>query len=293
MNHVVRTLVFAVLAVHLAGCGLTEGQVVKTRAFGTATAGIGELGEKEFVNIRDGIIAMNRALVAIDHTKTSDSLVFDRPAYAEPTARRVAASKALGAYGRLLVQLATEDRSEPLQEAGNAFVNNAAVGLGKELSEEEQGAISGIIVGLGSFWVDWKKAAAAKQIIPAYRQAVDDLADLLQQDFSIADDSLGYLKAYETTARRLKNAAMRLVDAGREYSVLERERAVEALVLAETAMGRATALDRQAGEAIESLKKANAELVRAIGDKHYTGDDIKACAKRIQELVNIYEVLSH
>lgn len=62
----------------LAGCGLTSNQIAKTQSFGSATENIGKLGEKEFVNIRNGIIDMNKELIAIDHTKTADSLAFDR-----------------------------------------------------------------------------------------------------------------------------------------------------------------------------------------------------------------------
>lgn len=292
MKKLVLILSFTLVVALMSGCGLTNHQIVKTQSFGAATANIGKLGEEEFVNIRNGIIEMNKELVSIDNTKTSDSLVFDKPTFAEPTSKRIAACKALKLYGELLVKLATEDRSENLQRAANALIDNTAVALNKDLSGNQKAAINKIIVGLGSFWVDKKKADATKEIIPAYKQPVDDLADLLSEDFSLEDGSLGYLKAYDTTAKRLKNASMLLVNAGNKYTVLERDRAVHAFVMAEEAITRSTELSKKAKKTIDGLKKANAELVKVIGEQEYSTDDIKDYAKQMQELVNIYQVLT-
>ena len=288
----VRVISCLSLITLLSGCGLTSNQIVKTQSFGAATANIGKLGEEEFVNIRNGIIEMNKELVSIDNTKTSDSLVFDKPTYAEPTSKRVAASKALKLYGELLTKLVSEDRSEHLQKAANSLIDNTSAALEKDLSDETKGAINKIIVGLGSFWVEKKKADAAKEIISAYQQPVADLADLLNEDFSLEYNSLGYLKAYETTAKRLKNASMRLVNAGDKYTVLERDRAVHAFVLSEMAITRSNELSNKAKKSIDGLKKANTELVKVMNNQHYSTDDIKNYAKQIQELVNMYQVLS-
>jgi hypothetical protein len=280
------------VAASLTGCGLTSKQILKTQSFGIATENIGKIGEEEFVNIRNGIIQMNKELIAIDNTKTARDLKFDRPASPEATSTRVAASKALKSYGELLVKLVTEDRAENLQKVANSFIDNTEVALKMDFPDDKIAAINKIIVGLGSFWVEKKKAEAAKEIIPAYQQPVNDLTDLLTEDFSLDDGALGYIKAYETTAKRLKNASMRLVNAGAQYSVLERDRAVQALVLSEHAISRAQEISKKASKAISGLKKANAELVKVIKDESYSSDDIKAYAKQIQELVNMYKVLT-
>jgi hypothetical protein len=306
MKNLVR-IAFIVLVVALvSGCGLTNNQIVKTQAFGAATADIGKLGEEEFINIRNGIIEMNKERVSIDNTKTSKDMIFDKPTYAEDTSKRIAACKALKLYGEVLVKLVTEDRSENLQKAANALIDNTTVALNKDLSDEQKGAINKIIVGLGSFWVDKKKADAAKEIIPAFKQPVDDLAELLRVDFSLPEDSkdvssedvssedvtLGYLNAYNTTAKRLRLASMKLVNAGNRYTVLERDRAVHAFEIATEAINRAQALAKTGKNAIDSLKKANAELVKVIGKQEYSTEDIKNYAKQVQELVNMFQVLT-
>ncbi|MDR4499107.1 MAG: hypothetical protein MRK02_14495 [Candidatus Scalindua sp.] len=293
MKNTFRIISFCLVVALLSGCGLTKNQIVKTQSFGSATTSIGALGEEEFLNIRNGIIEMNKELVSIDNTKTSNSLVFDKPTFTEPTSERIAACKALKLYGELLVQLVTEDRSENLQKAANKLIDNTTVALKKDLTEDQKVAINKIIVGLGSFWVEKKKADAAKEIIPAYKQPVDDLAELLIEDFSLEEGTLGYLKAYNTTAKRLKNASMRLVNAGNKYSVLERDRAVHAFVIAEKAIIKSTELSKKAKKAIDGLKKANNELVKVINKQEYSTDDIKKYAEQIQELVNVYQVLTN
>ncbi|MGR9115257.1 MAG: hypothetical protein ACU85E_05790 [Gammaproteobacteria bacterium] len=293
MKIMIRMLACFSMVAALSGCGLSNQQIVMTQAFGDATAAVGKLGEQEFVNIRNGIIEMNQELVAIDSTKTANSLIFDKPTFAGPTAKRVAASKALKLYGQLLVKLATEDRSRNLQRTARALLDNTTDALETDLSGDKKEAINKIIVGLGSFWLEKKKADAAKEIIPVYRQPVNDLADLLSEDFSLDDESLGYLKAYLTTAKRLKNASMKLVNAGDKYSVLERDRAVHAYVLAEMAITKSSVLSRKAKNSIAALKTANDELVNAIEGRDFSVDDIKSYAKQIQELVNIYDVLTN
>jgi len=280
------------LIAFISGCGLTNNQIVKTQSFGAATANIGKLGEEEFVNIRNSIIEMNQELVAIDNTKMSENLVFDKPTYAEPTAKRVAASKALKLYGELLTQLVNENRSDNLQKTANSLMDNTNAALGKDLSDDKQYALNKIIVGLGSIWIEKKKSEVTKELVVAYQQPVNELADLLSDDFSLDDSAAGYLKAYEVTARRLRNASMKLVNAGGKYSVLERDHAAHAYVLSDMAIARANEISTNAKKSIAGLKKANTELVKIMNNQQYNTNDIKDYAKQMQELVNIYQVLS-
>ena len=80
MKKIIQGLCCILLVATIAGCGLTSKQIVKTQSFGMATSNIGNFGEEEFVNIRNGIIEMNKELVSIDNTKMANSLKFDKPA---------------------------------------------------------------------------------------------------------------------------------------------------------------------------------------------------------------------
>ncbi len=294
MKKIILSLSCILVLAVITGCGLTSKQVVKTRSFGTATSKIGRFGEREFLNIRNGIIEMNKELVSIDNTKLVKSLKLDRPASVEATAKRVAASKALRLYGELLVKLVTEGKTENLQKIADSLLESTSVALKEEISDKKKDAVKKIIIGLGSFFVDKKKADAVKKIIPAYQQTVDNLAELLLKDFSLTEDgSFGFLKAYETTAKRLKNASMRLVNAGEKYTVLERYQAVQAFVIAEKAISRAAEISKKTEKTITGFKKANAELVKVIKNKKYSTDDIKVYAKQIEALVAIYQVIDN
>lgn len=87
MFGLLRLVISLLLISMLTACSLTEMQVVKTHTFGAATAEIGKFSEIEFINIRNDIIEMNKALVAIDNKKKAKSLQFDHPVSAVATAR--------------------------------------------------------------------------------------------------------------------------------------------------------------------------------------------------------------
>lgn len=275
----------------LTGCGLKTKQTMQMQTFGVATKNVGELSAQEFVTIRQGIIEMNKQLVIIDNSKTARDLKFDRPTTVTATVNRVAAAKALKSYGELLTQLATKGKTDNLQQVADSLAKNTSAALKADLSDEKEAALSKIIVGFGSFWVDRKKAKAAKEIIPLYEEPIDKLANLLTQDFSLGYDALGFLQAYETVAKRLKNASIRVVNAGDDYSLLERERAVHALVTAEQAMSHAKEVSKQATKAIANLKKSNRELVQSIRTGKTSSKDIKNYAKQIEEMVSMFQVL--
>jgi len=280
------------LSLLLSGCGLTSQQLAQTQSFGASAEKVGQLGEKEFINIRKGIIQMNQELVILDNTKHAKDLKFDRPATAERTAKRVAAAKALKSYGTLLVKLSRDDKKPTIQQSVEHFLTNTEAALQQPLDTDKKTALAKLVAGVGSVWVEQKKREALQEIVPTFEQPVNQLAALLAEDLSLDDGSLGYLKAYEVTAKRLKNAAIGLVNAGDQYSVLERARAVEALVFAETAMSRAHVINRKAGRALTRLKQANTELVKVLAQSEYSVKELKGYGKEIQELVNALEVIA-
>jgi hypothetical protein len=288
----IRVVACCTLLVLLTGCGLTAKQMAKTQAFGDATSRVGKFGEVEFVNIRNGIIEMNQAIAVIDQSQTLGDLVLDRPAYAEPTARRVAASKALTRYGELLVKLASDDRSENLQVLGTALADNTSQALGQDLSDQKQEDIGDALGDIGSIWLDRRKARAIRRIVPVYQQPVDQLADLLAADFSIDDGAVGYLQAYRITAKRLHNLAGNMLNAGEQISLLERDWALQAYVLSEKALQRSMELSREAGKVLQGLKRANVELARLVEDPEYSRDDLKNYAKQVKAFANLYQALA-
>lgn len=292
----IRTRILALssllLSLLLSGCGLTSQQLAQTQSFGISAEKVGQLGEQEFINIRKDIIHMNQELVILDNTKHAKDLKFDRPATAKRTAKRVAAAKALKAYGALLVKLSREDKELAIQQSVERFLTNTEAALQRPLDVDKKSALAKLVAGVGSVWVEKKQRQALQEIVPTFEQPVNQLAALLAEDLSLDNGALGYLKAYEVTAKRLKNAAIGLVNTGDKYSVLERARAVEAMVLAEKALVRANVINRKAGRALTRLKQANTELVQVLEHSEYSVKELKGYGKEIQELVNALEVIA-
>ncbi|MFA0813030.1 hypothetical protein [Microbulbifer epialgicus] len=286
------TLQLSALILLATGCGLTSNQIVKTQSFGAATTKIGKLGESEFENIRIRIIEMNTEFVAIDKTRISSDLNINKPISPEATAVRVAATKALKSYGELLIELTSDYKKENLQRTANSLMNNVNVALGFNFTQKDKESIKKVIVGFGSFWVRKKKADAVKQIVTAYENSVNQLADLLIEDFSL-EGTAGYIKMYDSTARRLRDISIYIINRGEEYSAFERYRAVEALVMSEEAISRAVKISKMARNAIEGLKKANSELVKIMKKESYSTGDIEVYAKQTQELINIFQVFTN
>ena len=291
MKRYLRRATLLLLLLPVSGCGLTSRQVASTQSFGTATSGIGKFSEAEFTGLRKGIIRMNAEFVAIDTSRTAKELLDDMAVVsAEKTAKRIAAAKALSGYGDLLVKLSAKDNSANIRKSADTFVTNAGIALKQGVSSSEQGAISQLLAGLGTLLVENRKADAVKKIVLQYEQPVNKLAGLLRDDFSLDGDG-GYLAKYELAAKKLKNASTRLLRDGSRYRVLERARAAEALILSEDAIDHVQAVSVEAGAAVDNLRKANAELVRAIRQEEYSTDDIAVYARQVQNLANLYQVL--
>lgn len=291
MNRRTRLLALF-LVIFLSGCGLPKEQLVKVQEFGTATAAVGDFGEKEFVDIRNGIIDMNQELLTIDNSKTISNLPIEKPVSVQDTAKRVAASKALKIYGSLLVKLSTKSDNKSLQQTASSLIVNTETALGDDMPDEKRDALAGAIAKVGSLWVAKKKSDALREIVLLYQARVERLVNLLEADFSIKEKAHGYLAAYMVTAERLENAAGKLLASGNSYSALERERAVHAIVISRSAKTHAGELSRSASNALDGLDRANLALAHAVNDSEYQHGDIDAYAKQVQELVNIVEVLS-
>lgn len=283
-------LILPLCALILGGCGLARNQIAATHAFGNATATLGALGEEEFIGIRNGIIEMNAALLALDVAKTTANLSLEGPTSMAATTERVAAARALKDYGELLQALATAEPEVGLQKAAQAFADSMESALGEDWSVEQRDAVQEIITGAGSLFLERKKASALRRIVPAYEKPVDSLAVLLAADFSL--DEEGFLQAYDITARRLKNAAIRVINSGSKYSLAEREPAVRAYRMAEMALARVAGLESRFVASIGTLREASRELAEAVKKRKYSREEIKDYAKQIRELADAYQVLA-
>jgi len=290
MQHI--RIIIVLCCVLLNACAMSATQIGNTQNFGLATEKIGSVSENEMIAIRAGIVEMNKALVILDRSKNSQNLDFDKPTFAAPTAVRVSACKALRHYGDLLVHLASDDRALSIRKSAIMFMDNVNEATGETLTSSQESILSTIITGFGYYWTEKAKAEAVAKIVTEYEPVVDRLADLLMADFSLEDTDMGFLKAYQITAKRLQNSAMLIIDGGEEYDLLEREKAVQAYFMGQTALVRSKEIGATMTSSILELKKANHAMATSIAEHGYNIADFKEFGKQIQKVNTMQKVLN-
>ncbi len=284
----------------LSGCGMSALQKQQVGQFGVATEAVGTYAENEFPKIRSEVISLSTERLILSKEKITSlrttyekELQFDtKHIKLVDTNKRVAAAKALRAYGALLNQLATSDNTDSIKAAAANLVTNFSSAIEGELSSKQKDAANSLITLVGNIWLENEKKEALKRIIDAYKDDVDKLSDLLLADFSIHEDPEkgGYLDDYNQYAVRLENTAINVFAEG-EPSFAARKLAINDFILAKKTEQNIENINHQATPVILDLKKANAKLVEIMASDSYSTDDIQAFAKSAQNLVNLTQTL--
>ncbi len=280
--------VFAIAGlILLAGCGLTNQQRDAATRLGNASEQIGDAASDEFLKLRDTAIAMNKIDVEIGGSRDYKEL--DKNFDAKTIAVRVQAAQALASYGKLLTALVTATEADQLKTAANDFVSSVKGISGKKLSDSQLEALGSIVQEIGSWIVECKKAKALEKIVPEAAPQVDQLCDLLIEDFSAND--LHLAQGADATILRLRgDIDVALADKHAPFA--ERAAAVEGEMLADDADARLKLVDAQTVESLKKLKCANAQLVLALSNKEYDLADIEQLGKQMKELASSIKTLS-
>jgi|GEM_PF-1822380 len=281
-----------ILCAFLSGCAAATTQRNAMESFGLATERVGRMSESEFISMRGEIIEMNSLIMVLDRTEVARR-GHDEPARAETTADRVATSKALRMYGDLLMRLAADDRTEMVRRSARVFLDNITETLGSEVSVEQEEALQGVVHGLSTRWTTRKKDETIRSIVLAFEGAVTALTTRLLADFSLEESSTSYLKSYADTAEELKTRAAVVIDAGDRVGLQERDKAVQAYVLAQESITRAEAIGARIHESMATLQQANAHVASAVRDGSYDLHQIREYGKQIQRIGTMQQVLSH
>lgn len=282
-------------ALLVSSCGLTARQKEAIDTFGEATAAVGAFCEEELAFIKHDVTKMNLYLASLDTAYTSRGIdTLGAFADEENTEARIAAGKALRAYGEMLSELATGEQEEEIRDAADAFVRNTSTALGVELGDDRHTAAATLLETLAAKLDEWKRTEAIESIVPRARTVVDRLAEMLAVDFSLGTGewrSRGYLFSYRDTAYRLRNEAQMVTEFGGAYPIPHRYIAVKAYHHAAAAIARAAFVEENCTPALEELLAANEELVRVIEDKDYSIADILNYHREVRELVGSIETL--
>ncbi len=279
MTHARVTAALLALLIGAFGCGLTVAQQEATRKFGWASITVGEFTMSELPRMRETTMVLNTASVSIGGTADPGDL--DGPADPNTIPTRVLAAEALASYGRLLVALVEETQAQELQKAADEFVASAARASESDLSDAQLQAAGRIVTAIGRRIVEYEKSRALKAIVPEYRPVIDELCDLLRLDF--LKTGLRLAQGLDVAAVRLQ-ADADIVLADRRAPETQRAAAAEALRMADVARARTDIVYREAVQALDALKKANAQLVEALASDQFGIADVQAFAHEAQGL---------
>ena len=280
-----------IMSVFLCGCAATTTQRNAMESFGLATERVGRMSENEYLSMRGDILEMNALIVVLDRARDARDRTHDEPTLAEATADRVAASKSLRMYGDLLMRLAADDRTEMVRRSARVFLDNITETLGPEITIEQEEALLNVAQGLSARWTARRKADTIRGVVLAFERAVTKLTDKLLADFSQDESSSGYLKSYAATAGELKEKASTIIDAGERFDLLERDKAVQAFVLAQKSLLRVEAVGARIRLCMDTLQLANAHVASAIHDDSYDLRQIREYEKQIQKIGTMQQVL--
>jgi len=276
----------------LSGCATNATQRNAMESFGLATERVGRMSESEFLSMRSEVIEMNSLLVLLDSSKNTANWSHDESVLAETTAMRVAACKSLRMYGDLLIRLAADDRTEMIRRSARVFLDNITETLGPKLTRAQEEAVQNVTLGLDAPWTGRRKSETIKGIVLAFADSVTSLTNRLRADFSLDASSPSYLQAYADTAMKLEIISSAIIDTQDTYSLLERNKAVEAFVLAQESRARVHAIGARIHEAMATLQKANAHVASAVQDDSYDLREIREYGKQIQKISTMQQVLS-
>jgi hypothetical protein len=286
-----KHILFLCCCLILTSCATTAPQRDATAIFGLATDRVGRMGEDEFAAIRRGIITMNKFQAVLDASKASPDLAYDAPATTLATAERVSACKTLRMYGDLLMRLASDDRTQFVHRAAVVFMDSAGESLDGPLDARQQAAIDYVIEGMARIWTERRKAESIRNVVLAFEDDMNDLADRILLDLTLDGSPSGFLAAYDDAARRLQLLADSRLDRGEFRDMNERKRIIDACYMARKGRIRAAAIGLRMHSAVATFKMANSEIVSGVRQGDCDPLLIKKYGRMIQQLANLKQVL--
>lgn len=288
-----RCLALSAVVMALVACShLTGSQQKSTRSYAKATALLGNFSEAEFSRLRRDIIALRSSRFALRNSKKVAEADFFNLVYGTELSQRLSAAAALAAYGELLQALVREDIEDDLEDVAEKLADHTAVVLGDDFNDRQQKGLQQLVEGLGNFWVERKRAQAITEIVSRYQPVVAQLTALLATDLTLEGQQRGLMQLYRSEAKSLRNDSYTIINSGARYSYAERKVAADALLQAEQALQRIQRLTPKADSALQALQRANRQILQILKDKHYQTRDIKDYARKIRDMVRVYNAFA-
>ncbi|MBP2315304.1 hypothetical protein [Azospirillum soli] len=282
------------LMVPLGACGLTAAQKEAVATFGTASKDYGELVVTELPQMRNGIMEMQAASLALPGARSSSDFAarkftnLDRNLDQDDLTRPMQLALALRSYGQGLVDLVGDGNPDAVKQHMSSIGDNLAKLPGFAEDGDRIKAVAGKAGPVASLAVENVKRDAVIDIVRAFAPTVDKAADLLAGEFRVSGNTS--LAAYESAARgldiSLRDAFDTINAPNRRASMPASDRwlFVNADRMHRNHKAHIATLDQTGGETAAKLKKAHAALLAAVEDRAYSIEDIRQFAREVQTL---------
>jgi len=192
-----RNLIFLVLGLLLAGCGMTRGQKAQISEFATSTSTAVDASVEQMISIRAQVIEIHKERIIMGDLQVTDKADLDKTLEADKVAKQVAAMRLLQDYANSLNALATNDQSEAISKSVTHLATSAAAATNAykneanmiTVSDEQKKAAAGIAATIGGWYIEKQKKEAIKTIVDKYSPLVAKLAEVIEQDLSLIGNS--------------------------------------------------------------------------------------------------------
>lgn len=281
----ISRILLIVFIIASAGCALTSTQKEATSRFAQASADIGDFSATEFSHFRAATIDMNVTSIALrGKAKLLDANGepnLDETLKPKAVIERVKSAQALSSYGRLLLSLVNDTQEEELKQASSHFVNSFKSVSKRNLTDAQLEGLGQFVQSIGTLWVEAKKAKAVKAIVPAASADVDNLCDLLINDFS--PTALNIAQGFDATISNLvADASIALKDNSVSYT--DRLIAIDGMRKAWDEREYLANISSQAVATLKQLKAANVQLKQSLENDNLSIADIQAVGQQANEL---------
>lgn len=284
--------VATVVSVLLQGCGLTVSQQAAVGKFSAATASLGEIARKEFVQSRADVIEMNSRALELGDTRV-DPDKLDEFLTTERVALRTAACDTLKRYGELLHTLATTDQTADLQLARDQFMTSLGAMKRLSLSDEQKGAVGAAIELVGSSIVEAQRRERVIRIVRGASAAVRTSVKLIEQDFDLSAEH--WQLGYDATVSRLLNAAKLKTPAGGAppLGISDAAQVQLARTMAAQNTARRDAAAKEILSACAALSAAERELRMVLEHPDIAMEDVDKFFAGVLKLENLVKILDN
>lgn len=290
------TLLIVYFSISMSACSLSNTQKTHISNFGKATVLISDSSEAQFLSYKEKLYELQKRRVVMGKT-TLDAVLNEAELHSdEKILILMAGVEALKSYGAALISLTSNDQSEEISKSTNKFLSQFESFKklqDKTVDAKKKQAATDAINAVGGMIVEYKKKKAIEEIILAYSDDVELIAEFLLQQFKIQIDKCktrtgndvrhpSMTDNYCTISSNTEYDADRLIANTRNSNSVAYAKETKYIVIQER--NRVVARAKENVAILEKFSKANKSLTEVIRNDKHEPKEILSFLKQAHEL---------